>query len=212
MRRDSAVLTDVEDSLIAEQGGICAYTGMRIAIKMVKNNRFVDFHIEHLRPQVHCSYGQSAAYDNMVACWPRPNCDFEPEFGARKKDKWPSQAEEALFVSPLRADCSARFTFNRHGEIKAVNSADQMATMTIAELGLDDKELTALRRNAIWGAFHPNGKHIRLSQARHLHSALENDSQALNKGANVQLIPFCFAIQKALEPEIRKLEGIEGNR
>src|SRR5262249_8691972 len=118
VRRAPKVLEAVEDNLFAEQGGICAYTGHRIGLKV--NNtangtqRDVNFHIEHLIPQRYCNqehgnYGKDAAYDNLVACWPRANCGFEPAYGARKKGSWPSQEDQFQFVSPLLANCSARF-------------------------------------------------------------------------------------------------------
>jgi len=47
MRQDAAVREAVEDALLAEQGFLCAYTGMRIDRGL--------FHIEHLIPQSHCS-------------------------------------------------------------------------------------------------------------------------------------------------------------
>ncbi|MGA2223362.1 MAG: TIGR02646 family protein [Syntrophobacteraceae bacterium] len=216
MRRARDVLTDVENGLLAEQGEICAYTGLRIAIRSANDapetTRDVDFHIEHLRPQVHCSDGKDTEYSNIVACWPRPNCGFEPAFGARKKQSWPSPQEETLFVSPLRDDCSARFTFNYRGEIAATYSNDQAAVETISRLGLDHDTLKELRKKAILGAFHPRGRPIRLKEALRLRSQLDKDSQALDRYLNVQLKPFCFVIRQALEHEIRKLEGIMGLR
>ena len=97
LRNAPDVLEVVENALFAEQGGICAYTGHGISLTPVDaqsgTHRYVDFHIEHLTPQNHCIYGQDADYMNLVACWPRPNCGFEPEYGARRKGNWPSMAE-----------------------------------------------------------------------------------------------------------------------
>jgi len=159
MRRRQDVLEAVEDSLLAEQGSLCAYTGQRIDIEPSKSEagdrREVDFHIEHLTPQVRGYYGQDTDYANLVACWPRPNCGFEPSYGARKKGNWPSPAEQDLFVSPLRDDCSKRFVFNRRGEIKPAKVGDTAAEETIRRLVLCNRTLTALRREAIRGALSP---------------------------------------------------------
>ena len=217
MRSTSAVLEAIEDNLFAEQGGICAYTGHRIRLMTTASprgiNRSVEFHIEHLVPQKYCTaefggYGKDADYGNLVACWPRPNCGFEPAYGARKKGSWPSPEEQSQFVTPLRADCSARFLFDHRGAIKAKQEDDAPANETINRLGLDDPRLTALRREAIRGALNPASRPIKLNEARKLLRQMERASNDVNMGIFVLLMPFCFAIQPALEREIRKLEGI----
>jgi len=95
MRGQQDVLEAVEASLLAEQGGLCAYTGRNIepSKSAATNPRKVDFHVEHMTAQAHCAYGQDTDYANLVACWPRPNCGFEPSYGARKKGNWPSPDE-----------------------------------------------------------------------------------------------------------------------
>lgn len=211
MRRDPIVLKDVEDSLLVEQGWLCAYTGLRIAISgadPLGTNRVMDFHVEHIRPQSCCDYGEDTAYSNLVACWPRPNCGFEPAYGARKKDHWPQRGQEALFVSPLRSDCTARFSFNHKGEITAACASDTSAAETIKQLGLNHKDLVALRKDFIGGVLHPGGHQISLSEAKRLRAALDKDTQTLTRGESVQLMKFCFAVRQVLEHEIRKLESI----
>ncbi len=205
MRKEPAVLKAVEEGLFQEQGGLCAYTGTKLEMEARVGG--VDFHLEHLIPQTHCGYGQDAAYDNLVACWPRPNCEFEPMYGARKKGDWPSPAERHLFISPLDLSCSARFSFNRRGEISAA-TGDKAAETTIEKLGLQDPTLTALRANAIRGVLAPSTRQIKLNQARKLLSVMEADAAKLDRGESVRLQPYCFAIQQALVREIRKLEGI----
>ncbi len=206
------MLQVVEDGLLAEQGGICAYTGHQISIVPADPqsgaDRDVNFHIEHLTPQTFCEYGQDADYQNLVACWPRPNCGFEPEYGARRKDKWPSPPERELFVSPLRLDCSSRFKFNHRGEIATAQTDDVPAETTIKKLGLDHHSLNDLRRNAIRGALNPASRQIRLTEARKLLAHMQQSAAQLNAGISTKLLPFCFAIEPALQREIRKLEGI----
>lgn len=217
MRSMSGVLEAIEDNLFAEQGGICAYTGHRIRLMTTVSpngiNRTVEFHIEHVVPQIYCraeygSYGRDADYGNLVACWPRPNCGFEPAYGARKKGSWPSPEEQAQFVSPLRLDCSVRFRFDHRGAINATQEDDAAANETINRLGLDDPRLTALRREAIRGALNPASRRIKLNEARRLLHQMKRDSNDVNSGVFIQLTQFSFAIQPALEREIGKLEGI----
>lgn len=218
MRRNLAVLRDVENGLHTEQGGICAYTGHTISIERRRGiEREIKFHIEHLCPQDFCkeqygTYGKDADYRNLVACWPWPNCGFDPEYGAVAKKNWPTLENTAAFVSPLRADCSSRFRFDHKGEISPTNANDAAAEATITNLGLRHDRLKELRKQAIYGALNPGGRQIRLSEARKLLRNIERDSQRLNQGERISLRPFCFAIEPAVRKEIRKLEGILGIR
>lgn len=212
LRKAPDVLKEVEDGLFAEQGGICAYTGHQIYLTHVDphhgTNRDVKFHIEHLTPQRYCAYGQDADYMNLVACWPRPNCGFEPAYGAKKKDDWPTPAEQGLFISPLRPDCPSRFKYSHRGEITAAQNNDVPAKTTIEKLGLAHHTLTQLRRNAIRGALNPGSRQIKLAEARKLLAGMKQAAARLNAGIAAKLMPFCFAIEPALQREIRKLEGI----
>jgi uncharacterized protein (TIGR02646 family) len=212
LRREPNALEAVENGLSGEQGGICAYTGHRIRLTAANLamgiQRTVDFHIEHLTPQTHCIYGQDTDYTNLVACWPRPNCGFEPAYGARKKGSWPSPSEQTQFVSPLRPDCSVRFAFNQRGEISSAREGDDAASETIKRLGLDHRTLTDLRKAAIRGALNPASQPIKLADARKLMKRMQQDIDNLDRGVPTQLLPFCFAVQSALEREIRKLEAI----
>jgi len=218
--RKSACLGDVEDSLFAEQGGICAYTGHRLRLQKgdlaTTTVRDIDFHVEHLMPQKYCKEeygnpGRDADYQNMVACWPRPNCGFEPAYGARRKGEWPSPDEQGEFVSPLSPNASARFIYKINGRIEAAPN-DVAATKTIKRLGLDHKTIEDLRRQAVRGAFNPKGRPIGLSEAQRLQRQIDRDFQSLDAGGNVQLTAFCFVIRSALDREIRKLKGYERRR
>lgn len=207
MRRDDSVTKDVEDGLHAEQGALCAYTGRRIQLR-AGPVRKVGFHLEHLKPQQHCNVGEDADYNNLVACWPEPNSKERTTEGAVLKGNWPSSAEEHLFVSPLRADCTARFQFSRQSQISAAQKNDPTAEKTIRRLGLDHKELTALRKAAIQGALQPRSRPITLLEVEKLRREMDLDEQELNLGGTIKLRPFCFAIRPQLDREITKLQTI----
>lgn len=208
LRREPKVLAAVEDGLFREQGGLCAYTGHRIGLQVAdEGQREVDFHIEHLTPQTFCRYGQDAEYANVVACWPRPNCGFEPAYGARKKGSWPAPNEHEFFVSPLRADCSARFSFSQRGEISPTRPDDRAAHATIQRLGLNHPTLVDLRRAAIRGTLFPANRTIGLANARRLLRRMRQDIEDVDRGVAVQLIPFCFAVQPVVEYTIIRLES-----
>jgi uncharacterized protein (TIGR02646 family) len=212
LRQDNAALHAVEDQLFAEQGGLCAYTGRSLKPAPARPPRQVNFHLEHLTPQTRCAYGQDADYTNLVACWPKPNCDFEPSYGARKKGDWPPPHEQDLFLSPLRHDCGARLAFKRDGTIAPQDPNDTAAIKTIQKLALDDPELTALRRAAIQRALAPQSRPLTLRQARALLVELQRDEDDLQHNLPASLLPFCFALRPALERELRKLEAIQQQR
>lgn len=211
MRRHPPALEAVEDGLFAEQGGICAYTGIQIRLE-AGPPREVGFHLEHVIPQRHCAYGQDAEYGNLVACWPWPNCGFEPAFGAVAKKSWPPPEERHLFVSPLDRSCTARFSFSHRGEISPADEKDQAARTTIDRLGLAHPELTELRHRAIQGALRPGGRFLTLSEAQRLLAIVRADAARLDQGAAIRLRAFSFVIEQVLPREIRKLEGIKKAR
>jgi uncharacterized protein (TIGR02646 family) len=207
MRRDDAVAHDVEVSLHAEQGAICAYTGRRIQLRHGPPRK-VGFHLEHLKPQAHCEEGEDTDYNNLLACWPEPNSRENAAYGAVAKGGWPSQAEAHLFVSPLRMECTRRFAFDRKGGIAPAQSGDQAALETIQHLRLDHRELTALRKAAIQGALHPAGRPMRLAEVEKLSREMDREERELDQGGAVTLRPFCFAIRPQLDREIAKLRTI----
>lgn len=210
MRRAPAVIAAVNHRLFEEQGGICAYTGIRLTFL---GDGEPWFHIEHLKAQDHCERGEDTDHGNMVACWPEPNRKIGVEYGAVKKGKWPLPADVAKFVSPLREDCSVRFAYKRKGEIEAVRADDAAAVDTIKELGLDHKELRALRREAIRGALEPKRRQwLKLAEARKIKAEMERAEAELNSGGNVSLRAFCFVINPVIDREFRKLEGIRNSR
>ena len=212
LRRDTAVITAVEDALFAEQGGICAYTGHRLWLSDEGEDcrRRVGFHCEHLKSQERCRdldgavYGEDADYRNLVACWPPANCRYELPYGARAKGAWPRAADGQLFVSPLTTGCSERFRFSRFGRISPASGNDTAALETIKRLCLDNEALTALRRAEIQGKL----RGIRRAEAKRLLQQLRAEDARLDAGQNIQLSPFCFAVEQALEREVHKLEGI----
>ncbi len=202
LRRDAAVLATLEDSLFKEQGGLCAYTGIKIGLDRVRCD--VDFHIEHLRAQTHCTYGQDTEYTNLVGCWPRPNVSFEPKFGARRKADWPALKDEVNFVSPLSSTCSKRFRFETNGQVHPALETDAAAVETISRLQLNHKELRALRSSAIKGAIFPRSQLISLAEARRLLAAIRSEANSLDGGAPGRLMSFSFAIEDVLSRVILK--------
>lgn len=201
MRQSHDVVKEVVENLLQEQGWLCAYTGLRIDGYTDPNNlQHCYCHIEHVKPQDHCTPVETVSYNNIVACYPAPNPLSKTGYGAEQKGNWPTPLEQHLFVSPLDASCETRFVFNLRGEIKARNAEDQAAKTTIEKLALDHKELTAYRKAAIQGVLGTKNN-LSLKDAR---SRLRN----LKYRQGTRLEPFCFVLVQALEKHILRLEAI----
>ncbi len=192
---------EIRQALVAEQGGLCAYTGRRIDE--------ASCHIEHPKPQVHCMKGEDVSFANMLACVPAPNAPGLP-YGAHKKGSWPNTTEEALFVSPLRPGCEERFSFPLNGEIKASAPTDAAATETIARLGLNHKLMQQFRKAAIEATLEIRGRghaSLDLHRARVRLNGLKAAEQ--NRSS---LEPFCFVLKQALQRHITRVEAIRQSK
>jgi len=204
LRRDQDTMQAIEAQLCDEQGGLCAYTGMRIDDGSQK-----DFHVEHLIAQEYCTeaHGQANAdtdYKNLLACWPAPNYSAQPQFGAVVKANWPSPQEKHLFVSPLSSGCESRFTFDDLGKVGHYPDDDAVKE-TIEKLGLASNELAALRQQAIRGALWPRQKPIGVPAAQQQLESIQSLEKAIERGGTNRLPAYCFAIKQALERRIELL-------
>lgn len=206
MRKDQPAINAVTDLLVAEQGWLCAYSGMPIeGYKEVEKNGKKYYkcscHIDHVKAQDHCTPYETVTYSNMVACYPGPNTERELPYGGHKKRNWPdyTKGEQTLFVSPLDQSCESRFLFNLRGEIKH-NEGDNAAETTINKLGLDHEELRKLRKAAIQGTLGLNNN-LLLQDARSRLTKLQSRQTG-------RLEPFCFVLIQALKIHIKRLEKI----
>ncbi len=175
-----------KDSLIEEQGWLCAYTGQSI--------RRETAHIEHLKPQAHCNPAERIDYRNMVACFPGPNA-ASPGYGAIEKGDWPAPEAAHLFVSPLRPGCEQRFRFDSLGRIRPASNDDAAAAETIRRLGLDHRSLIQNRAAdfEFIDSLGPKQFRSRLAQ-------LESEAGHLTQ--------FCFALKQVLAKRIQILAAI----
>ncbi|MGC8640418.1 MAG: hypothetical protein ACP5XB_11140, partial [Isosphaeraceae bacterium] len=151
--------------LIAEQYGLCAYTGTPIDERLVgyqEANLVFQAHIEHVKPRAVCEakliargghYGRDLCEDmdhrNLVAALEvRRSPPARSEiFGAA------AHGNEILPVTPLQPGCEERFQFDENG---GIHGLDDPARRTIALLRLDHATLMAWRRGAIAGFFPPD--------------------------------------------------------
>jgi uncharacterized protein (TIGR02646 family) len=137
---NKAVKNDVYESLLKEQGFICAYCSRPITRGIC--------HIEHYRPKS-VYKNLTFEYTNLIA-----SCQGEDERKPRspvhcghKKGAW---FDEELMISPLDPNCEKYFDFSGSGEIIAADGEKQAAAKTtISKLALDIDKLRRLRRTAI---------------------------------------------------------------
>jgi len=192
---------EIRQALIAEQGGLCAYTGRRIGE--------TSCHIEHPKPQVHCTKGEDVSFANMLACVPAPNAPGLP-YGAHKKGAWPDAIEEALFVSPLRPGCEERFSFSLNGEIKASDPTDAAAKKTIEQLGLNHALMQQFRKAAIDATLRIHG---RGNASLDLHSArVRLNGLTAAEQNHSPLEQFCFVLKQVLQRHITRVEAIRKSK
>jgi uncharacterized protein (TIGR02646 family) len=153
----SEVRDAVRQSLLQEQGGLCAYTGRRITDSSA--------HIEHLKPQAHCITGaEDIDYSNLVACYPAPNSGACP-YGAHAKGSWPNPTEAADFVSPLFVGCEQRFLYRYSGKVDE-KPGDIPAKTTRDRLNLNDPELIDMRKAAIKNTLAPQNRQLTKPQVQ----------------------------------------------
>jgi uncharacterized protein (TIGR02646 family) len=192
MTRDTKVRIALVDRLLQEQGGLCAYTGIR-----VDNND--NFHFEHLKARAHCQNGEDSSYKNLVACYPKPISGVSYEYGAIAKGQWPNYAIPAqvrLFISPIDRHCITSFIYEDNGAISC-DPTNTAAATTIERLALDHPTLTALRQRAIIGALRPLSKPLTLLQAQQL-------KKVVSRPQNNRLPAFCFVLDQALTRYINR--------
>lgn len=179
LRASRSTLTAVNQSLFEEQGGLCAYTELRIHYR---GSADITFHIEHLNPQENCEpgSGEDTEYTNLVAAWPKPNTGRSP-FGAHAKDNWTE-----AFLSPLNAASEKLIRFNHKGELLPKN---ELARVTVEDcLQLNHHELLARRKEAIKNVLNESQKpKAVLRDAKKILNEMVSDEIALK-----QVIPSNF--------------------
>lgn len=182
------------EAMIADQGGLCAYTMHRI-----DNN---SSHVEHIKPRSRCRQdlrGSDLDYTNLVACFPRDGMKAQCRYGAQRKDDWWDN-DGAEFVSPLQPTCEQVFRFKLNGEIEAINNRTEAIT-TIKVLGLNHRSLTEDRKRVIEEFIYgPMGDNPMSYDA-----AQRARNSICNRNGDSLFYEFCVAIGAALEEHMATL-------
>jgi len=141
---------EYRQALIAEQHGLCGYTGVAIDERLIDRQRRLATqtlipptklkpHTEHLKPQCVCrdelraqgkepgkDLGEDMDRSNMIAALEVIGAE-EEEFGARQRGNTP------LPVWPTQPDCEARFTYTWDGRVLG-HDGDAQSTVEILKL------------------------------------------------------------------------------
>lgn len=188
----------LRDSLLKEQGFLCAYTMRRIT----KSSS----HIEHIKPESKCrkdeKKGSDLDYQNMVACFPRDGMKNPYRYGAPAKDNW-WENDGKEFISPLHETCEKRFRFDIKGNIMPSDNHPS-AQKTIDVLKLNHPSLIEDRKNAIIEFIYGHQKKSPLSP-KQIKKAKAEIYALSNRG---ELKSFCVAIYHALNDYEQQLKRI----
>lgn len=188
-------------AMIADQGGLCAYTMRRIDK--------ASSHVEHIKPQSRCREdrpGSDLDYTNLVACFPRHGMNAQYRYGAQRKGGWWDN-DGAEFVSPLQPACELVFRFKMDGEVEAIDNRTEAKT-TIAVLGLDHRSLTEDRKRVIEEFIYGRTGDAPMSYA----AAQRARDRICDLNGNSLFYEFCVAIRSALEEYMEALTKLRQRR
>ena len=191
----------IKNSLLVEQGYICAYTLKKINLESC--------HIEHLKPEGLCRKQMAEGietvsdldYSNMVACYPKESTkgiSDENYFGAIKKgNTWINDGKD--YILPLHSNCEDHFKYDKSGGVLGITHKGKT---TVSLLALDHKLLVDERKNSIDAFIYIKNKAI--SKAKAI-QALES----IDKNENGRFREFCIPIKHALIEHLAFLEKLE---
>lgn len=183
---DTVTKRELKQILLEEQGYICCYTGHQID--------FDGSHIEHVRPQSQCSDLETLDYTNMIAAYPHSPRGYlkesDCEYGAQ------ARKDRAVHVTPLQANCTARFRFLPSGDVVPFDVDDEEAKDTIQVLVLSHSRLQELRKAVIDEAIFQRVEDLTSREEIVLY--LEKLADAIvSRNTESRLHAFCFVIRSA---------------
>lgn len=176
----SNVRKAILEKLYTEQGGLCAYTMMRIPI----TNNILQAHIEHILPRsLHPTL--TLDWNNLVACVPVSGASIE--FGAQTKANY--DPVQNPFVNPTKGGVSSQFKFTFNGLVQG-KTPDSIASISEEVLHLNHPHLINDRRSKIQAvvAIKPTANQLR------------KRSEELRKPDQAGMLePYCEAVAQVLE-------------
>jgi hypothetical protein len=189
---------ELREELIAEQFGLCAFTGAAIDQRLTpsppEESVKISVHNAHLKPRSICRQellakggepgrvlGEDMDYHNILAALMVEGARDELFGGA-------AQADQLLPVKPTEPDCESRFNFYDNG---AVEGGDADARHTVSILNLNHRTLRGWRQNAIEAFIDPS----LIENAADLDAIIA----AMDAPRAGRLPEYCFAIKQVAQ-------------
>ncbi len=190
-----SVKAEIRKARIAEQGGLCAYTMMRIDETSCHNEHLVPQSVSRQKGKVE----ETLDYRNIVACYPKTEHAGGFEFGAA------ARGTKHLEITPLHATCETRIRFDRStGRAEPAADGDEAVRELIEDVlilnhpALIDRRLDAYNRAGVGiKAASP----LSAAQARKLAKIILDHRRGKN------LSPYCVAVAQAAIAHAHLIEG-----
>lgn len=184
----SAQRTPMLDTLVKEQGGLCAYTMSSVTGQPGNWHA----HIEHILPRSIYPGPTSVKWSNLVACIPTGNecC----EYGAHRKADYDACSKP--FVNPVLGGVAQQFRFRENGEVDGLTLAAEV-TAAPSVLNLNHPRLVNDRRAKIRGA---------LGHRPSASRAMQRANELRTANQQGMLEPYCEAVAQILEAYAHKLQ------
>lgn len=191
---DVDVKQAIKEQRLIDQGGLCAYTMMRITVDTS--------HVEHLKPQTKSRINdqvehfieETVDYGNMVLCYPKEEEAGGVGFGA------PYRGDVDLVLTPRETKCEKLVQYYRDGSVKSEDPA--VERMLNKVLNLNHTTLVDRRKDAY------NRQHVGLRSTDPLtvKQAERLAESVLEMNSKNELKPFCVGISHAAKQHVEILQ------
>lgn len=184
----------IKEQRLIDQGGLCAYTMMRI--------RLDTSHVEHLKPQtlsrendrVGHFIEETVDYGNMALCYPKKEGSGGVGYGA------PYRGEANLVLTPRDARCERLIQYHRDGSVDSEDTrVDEMLSKV---LNLNHATLVDRRKES----YNRAGVGLRPSNLLSEKEASRLAESVLKMNAKNELAPFCAGISHAAKQHVEILQ------
>lgn len=178
---DVDVKQAIKEQRLIDQGGLCAYTMMRITLDTS--------HVEHLKPQATSReenlIEETVDYGNMVLCYPKKEESGGVGYGA------PFRGKADLALTPRDLKCERLIQYHLNGRVQSEDAEVEKMLSEVLNLNhttLVDRRKETYRRERLG---------LRSSNPLTEKQAERLADSVLEMNAKNELAPFCVGISHA---------------